>query len=162
MSQRRIDYVAVTAAGPISFVLTTADASRLAILNCHHINATACTTTALGWVHLVGGDGIKIHDCIMIVNRPNHASSGVVVALGTATTNISIMRNILYSATTGTSIVALSLVASSTGVAGWNYCCNIGKTAIAGSVGIANCVGVNNYAGKTVTKCGLLDPVVDA
>ena len=146
----------------ISFATTTSAANRFALQNCFHPNTTACAGTGAGWINLVGGDGIKIWDNVIMVNRPNNASADCVVALTTATTNISILRNVLGSMTSGTAVVAVSLVAASTGLIAYNSISNLGKTAIAGSLAGANCMCTQNFVTHTVTKSGLLDPVVDS
>ena len=158
-----VDYVEVAAVSVVSFATSSSAANRLSILNCFHTTTTVCTTTGAGWINIVGGDSIKIWDNIILANRANSATGGIIVCLSTITTNISILRNTLGSQTSNALTLTISLLASSTGLVAYNNCSNLGKTSnVTGTVGIANCMATQNFATRTVTKSGLLDPVADS
>jgi len=145
----------------ISWLVSTAAANRLQIVNCKHCTTTAPAGTA-GWITLVGGDGISVMYNNILLSRPNNAAAYVLGGLTTASTNLCIEGNIFGSLTSGTALIACSLYAGSTGVVSDNRGVNIGKTAIAGGFALASAVGFSNYTAHTANKSGLLDPVVDA
>jgi hypothetical protein len=147
----------------VSFVTGSSACNRLAVQNCFHTTTTITTTAGAGWINLVGGDGIKIWDNVFMVNRViSSATAGAIVCLTTPLTNISILRNTIGSMTSSSVVVGISLVACSTGLVAYNTVANLGKTALAGTIAIANCMGAQNFSVHTVTKNGLLDPVVDS
>jgi hypothetical protein len=146
----------------ISVVTTTNAATRFTMINSNMFLTTACAGTGAGVISLVGTDSSIINDNLILANRPNAATAGILVGATTAHTKLTLLRNTFGSLATGTNTVGISLVAASTGIAAYNTVANLGKTAIAGSVGTSNLMCVNNYAIHTVNKSGLLDPVVDA
>ena len=158
-----VDYYESSASCTLAtFLTTTSGGSRLTIQNCFHTNTTVNTTSTVGWIHIVGGDSIRIWDNVMILNRKNAATTGIIVCLTTLTSNITILRNVLGSMTTGANNMCVSLLASSTGHVAYNCISNLGKTALAGSLSPANCMCTQNFVTHTVTTSGLLDPAVDS
>lgn len=145
----------------ISWCISTAAAVRMIITNCKHTGTTAPTGTT-GWIQIVGGDSISITNNQILVPRAAAATSFVLGGLTTASTYLTIQGNILGSLSSQATVVGVSLFAGSTGLVADNRLGNLGKTALAGSFAIANCMGFNNLAAHTVTKSGLLDPVVDS
>ena len=147
----------------VSFVTGTSAATRLAVQNCFHTCTTVTTTAGAGWINIVGGDGIKIWDNVfMLVRVVSSATAGAIVCLTTASTNMSILRNTIGCMNSATAVVAVSLLSCCTGLVAYNTAANLGKTALAGTLAIGGCMGVQNFAVHTITKNGLLDPVVDS
>lgn len=145
----------------ISWLVSTATANRISVLNCRHQSTTTPTGTA-GWITFVGGDGHNVVGNQITIARANNAAAYVVGGLTTAATNMVIQCNLLGSMTSGTNLIACSLYSGSTGLVSDNRGFNLGKTAIAGGFALASATGFLNYTTHTANKCGLLDPVVDS
>jgi hypothetical protein len=155
-----VDVMETTAVSCISFFTFTATALRFVIANCRH-NTTTIPVTATGWITGVGNDGMTIENNEIIVNRANSATSCIIQTLTPACTNVMIRNNLMSCGTTGASRIGVSLFAGTTGIVADNRIFDLGST-LAGNFGIANCAGFNNLVVHTVTKSGLLDPVVDS
>ncbi len=143
----------------IQFLLTSAAATDLEILNCTHHQSTASASNAL-WIQLIGADRAKIINNRIFITTTNNAGSSVIESDTTAPVNILIKDNVIVQLG-GTSTIPINLVAGTSGFAVGNTVASQ-KTAIAGSIALASCYGANNYASHVVNKNGLLEPVVDA
>lgn len=146
----RVDFAETASKQMLIFIGTTAAADGLTIRNCHHVQVAAGSAK---WIDLVGVDNCRIEDNLLHVNATTHVIGGTT----TASLNVNIVRNLIVNAADAGSIV---LLASSTGIVAYNGV-GSGKSAIAGSVALANAYGVNNYAVNTVNTSGILDPVAD-
>ena len=155
-----VDVMETTAVSCISFFTFTAAALRFVIANCRH-NTTTIPVAATGWITGVGCDGFTIENNEITINRANSATSCIIQTLTPACTNVMIRNNIMSCGTTGASRIGVSLFAGTTGIVADNRLFDLGST-LAGNFGIANCAGFNNLVVHTVTKSGLLDPVVDS
>ena len=154
-----VDINEVAAKQFIQFCLTNASADDLTIQNCVHQQATAPAANSL-WIQLVGADRARIIGNQFFITTTNSASSSIIESDTTAPVGILIQRNVIVQLG-GASVVPVNLVASTSGLVCDNRVASP-KTAIAGSIALANCYGAENYAAHTVNKNGLLEPVVDA
>lgn len=157
-----VNFVETAACAALQFVLTTAAADDLTIINSSWVQTTTAATALQQWIVLVGADRAKIKN--NFANLKGYATSnpanGVIVGVTTASLDVDITNNRLIS-TNSTGAIPLSLLANSTGFVAENYVASA-KTAIAGQVALASAYGANNYANNTVNTNGLLDPVVDS
>lgn len=157
-----VDFVETAACAALQFILTTAAADDLTVMNCTWVQTATAATALQAWISLVGTDRFK---CLNnFANLKGFATSnpanGVLVGATTAANDVWIEGNRFIS-TNSTGAIVISLLANTTGMVCNNFVAS-SKTAIAGQVAIANCYGGNNYANNTVNTSGLLDPVVDS
>lgn len=154
-----VDVVEVSAKQFIQFLLTSALATDLEILNCIHHQATASASNSL-WIRLIGADRARIENNRILITTTNSASSSVIESDTTAPVDILILNNWIVQLG-GTGTIPISLVASTSGYVGYNNVASA-KTAIAGSIALASCYGDQNFASHVVNKNGLLEPGVDS
>lgn len=157
-----VDFVETAACAALQFVLTTAAADDLTIQNCSWVQTQTAATALMEWIKLVGTDRVKIKN--NFANLKGYATSnpanGVIVGGTTAANDVEITNN-RFIITNSTGNVPISLLANTTGFAGWNSV-HSSKTALAGQIALANCYGSENYASNTVNTSGILDPVADS
>lgn len=156
-----IDFVDTAACAPLQFALTTATGDDFTIQNCRHIQTASAAASVQAWIGLVGCDRFKfLNNFMSLRGAASTAANGHIVGATTLSADVEIFNNRLQQSAS-TSTVPISLFSGSTGLVANNLVASP-KTAIAGSVAIANCYAMNNYACHVFTKSGLLDPVVDA
>ena len=142
----------------LSFITGDANANFLTISGCRAMQLTAAAGNA-PCIHLVGGDdNVIVNNIVWWIGADNAATCGL-SSTGTATLRSFIANNIFH-VLGGTSVVPISMVASSTGHAINNKVAS-GKTNVAGSIALAGMYGAENMACNTVNTQGYLDPVVD-
>lgn len=157
-----VDFVETASCAALQFVLTTAAADDLTIINCRWIQTQTAATALQQWIVLTGADRARISN--NYANLKGYATSnpanGVIVGATTASLDVEIVGNrFIHLNSTGN--IPISLLANSTGFVGYNSV-HSSKTAIAGQVALASAYGSENYASNTVNTSGLLDPVVDS
>ena len=155
-----VDFRETAACSCLQFILTAATATDLTVKNCAWVNTATQSASAQQWILLVGADRFRCENCFASLNGVAAGANGVIVGATTASKDVVILRN-HFQTVGSTSAVPISLLAASTGLVADNFVASA-KTAIAGSVAIANAYARNNYACHVVNKSGLLDPVVDA
>lgn len=156
-----VDFVDTAACAPLQFALTTAAGDDFTIANCRHIQTASAAISVQAWIGIVGCDRFRfINNYMSLRGAATAAANGHIVGATTLSADIEIFNNRLQQSAS-TSAVPISLFTGSTGLVANNLVASP-KTAIAGSVAIANCYAMNNYACHVVNKSGLLDPVVDA
>lgn len=156
-----VDFVETAACAALQFILTTAAAVDLTVMNCSWIQTQTAATSTQEWIRLVGADRFRcINNFANLKGAVSTAVNGVIVGATTACNDVFIEGNRFIS-TNSTAAIVISLLAATTGMVVNNFVASI-KTAIVGQVAIASCYGGNNYANNTVNVSGLLDPVVDA
>jgi hypothetical protein len=149
----KVDYAQVSAKSPISFLITSAAGDDMVISQCTHVQNAAVAVTK--WVDLIGADRAIIEDCYISCNATTHVIGGTT----TASLDVLLQRNTLINA--ATNVACIIMLANSTGVARDNVCTGA-KTALAGTIALANLQGSQNFATHTANKSGILDPVADA
>lgn len=156
-----VDFVDTAACAPLQFLLTTAAGDDLTIANCRHIQVASAAISVQAWIGIVGCDRFRfINNFMSLRGAATAAANGHIVGATTLSADVEIVNNRLQQSAS-TSAVPISLYTGSTGLVANNLVASP-KTAIAGSVAIASCYAMNNYACHVVNKSGLLDPVVDA
>ena len=144
----------------ISFLTTTATASRFMVLNCRHNSTTVPTGTA-AWMSIVGGDGWTIENNEITVNRATNATSCAIGTLTPAATNVMIRNNVMNIGLTGAGKLVVSLYAGTTGMVAGNFGLAIGAT-LASQFGCAGAGAFQNYAAHTANASGIIEPAVDS
>lgn len=157
-----VDFVETAACAALQFILTTAAADDLTVMNCSWVQTQTAATALQQWIVLTGADRFK---CLNnFANLKGYATAnpanGVIVGVTTAANDVYIEGNRFIS-TNSTGAIVISLLANTTGMVVNNFVASA-KTAIAGQVAMASAYGGNNYANNTVNTSGLLDPVVDS
>jgi hypothetical protein len=157
-----VDFVETASCAALQFVLTTAAADDLTIMNCSWVQSQTAATATQEWIRLVGTDRFKCINCYASLKgyATGNPANGVIVGNTTAANDVEI-RNNRFITLNSTGTIAISMLANSTGMITENFVASA-KTAIAGQIAMANCYGGNNYANNTVNTSGLLDPVVDS
>lgn len=154
----RVDFV--EGAGiPLQFLLTSAAADQLTMMNCFHRAATAGASAQL-WIQLVGTDDTRILNNYLRLVLFNGATTAAINAT-TAVVNAEIAGNVILQTGGTTQVSAILLVAASTGFVHDNRVA-AAVTTLAGTVALASAFGAENYTGHTANKSGILDPVVDS
>lgn len=156
-----VDFVDTAACAPLQFLLTTAGGDDLSIVNTRHVQTASAATSVQAWIGLVGADRFFCkNNYWSLRGAASTAANGHIVGATTLSADVFIDSN-RFIQSASTSAVPISLYTGSTGAVTNNLVASP-KTAIAGSVAIASCYGMSNYACHVVNKSGLLDPVVDA
>ena len=141
------------------FVLTTAAADDLKIINCNHVHETVSDATSAIWIELIGADRAKILDSSFFITLPNHASSSTIAVTGTAALNIEVGRVYINQRGGTTQDNIMSFVANTTGfVHDVRAFGDVGT--LAASMDLASCGVSEVYVATTVLKNGILEPVV--
>jgi len=156
-----VDFVETAACACLQFILTTAAADDLTVQNCSWVQTATAATALMEWIRLVGADRAKIRNNFAHLSgfATSNPANGVIVGATTASLNVEIVGN-RFIIINSTGNIPISLLANTTGYAGWNSCHST-KTAVAGSIALASCYGTENYANNAVNTAGFLDPVVD-
>lgn len=141
-----------------SFITASSAADFLTVRNCEVFTVTAPTANG-AYITLAGGDNNVIENCKGVWTGSNHATSGAIYT-SAAVLRI-VIKNNDFLCPGGANVVPISLYAASTGYVSRN-CIGSAKTAIAGSVALANAYGAENYASNTVNTNGILDPAADS
>ena len=144
----------------ISFLTTTAAASRFMVLNCRHNSTTVPVGTA-AWMSIVGGDGWTIENNELNVIRATNAASCAIGTLTPAATNVLIRNNVMNLGLTGAGKICVSLFAGTTGLVCDNRGIAIGAT-LASQFGCAGAGAFQNYAAHTANASGIIEPAVDS
>lgn len=157
-----VDFVDTTACAALQFILTTAAADDLTVMNCSWVQTLLAATALQQWIVLTGADRFKCINCYASLKglATANPANGVIVGATTLCTDVEI-RNNRFITSNSTGAIPISLLTSTTGFVTENFVASA-KTAIAGSIALASCYGANNYAAHVVNKNGLLEPVVDA
>lgn len=157
-----VDYIDTPSCALEQFVLAAAGATDMTITNCKWVCTGTVSAATQQWILLNAAHRFKCLNCYASLAgmTSGNPANGVIVGVTAASNDVWIAWN-SFEITTSTGSVPISLLASSTGLVADNLVASP-KTAIAGSVAIANCYARNNYACHVVNKSGLLDPVVDA
>jgi hypothetical protein len=127
--------------------------------NCRVVQAAVAAANSLV-VEIKAANRAIVENNLIDVVQTNSASSSLIASSATASTNIVIRNNVLRSPT-GTSVIALNLVANTTGVVRENTVFSA-ATNIVDSIALASCIGFQNFAAHVVNKSGILTPVADA
>ena len=151
-----VPYGALGATGQaLQWLLTTAAASDLTIINCRHLQGTAAAANQV-WIQLVGVNNPRIiNNSIDILARANTAS--IAISGSTACTNVEVIGNrIMWRGATITSVI--NFVTTSTGFIAYNAVgSGIAGTVTANLVGDA-CYFFQNYSMDVVATSGILTP----
>jgi hypothetical protein len=142
----------------LSFITGNTSADFLTISGCRAMQLTAANGNA-PCIHLVGGDDNVIEGNIVWWIGANNAATCGLSSTGTATLRSFVANNIFH-VLGGTSVIPISMVASSTGYAINNKVAS-GRTNVAGSIALAGMYGAENMANNTVNTQAYLDPVSD-
>ena len=86
----------------------------------------------------------------------SNPANGVVVGVTTASVDVLLLGN-TFIIVNSTGNIPISMLANSTGYARQNYVAS-SKTAVAGSIALANLYGAENYASNTVNVAATLFP----
>lgn len=151
-----VPYGALGATGQaLQFLLTTADADDLVVMNCNHLQGTASAGDTI-WIQLVGTNNSRIlNNTIQIV--PKAATNSLAISGSTASTNVEIVGNrILWLAATVDYVIKMAT--NSTGVISDNRIGCLTGTAITTVIGGASCYVFENYGIDAVNSSGILTP----
>lgn len=156
-----VDFVETAACACLQFVLTTAAATDLRIVNCSWVQTHTAATALMEWIKLVGADRVKISNNFANLNgfATANPANGVVVGGTTLSKDVEITWN-RFVITNSTGNIPLSMYTGTTGFVGYNSVHST-KTALAGQIALASCYGSQNFASNTVNTAGILDPVAD-
>ena len=153
-----VDFVEnTTAFQALSYILTTAAGDYLRVKNCDIRQVTAAIGNA-PCISLVGADDVTIENNRIFWIGANNAITSGIQSVGTVALRALLKDNLLH-ITGGTNVIPITMLASSTGMAFNNHVFST-KTALAGSIALANLYGSQNYAENAVNKGAVLDPVV--
>jgi hypothetical protein len=141
----------------LSFVTTTAAGDYLTVKNCTARQTTAAAGNAT-CIELVGADDATIENNRIFWIGANNAATCAIASVGTVALRALIVNNYCH-VTGGANVIPISMLASSTGLAAYNKVAST-KTAVLGSIALANLYGIENYATETVNTNGILDPIV--
>ena len=141
----------------VQFMLTTADADQLTIMNCDHRQFTAANANQV-WIDLVGTNSTKIINNTFYLTV-KAATASICISGSTAVTQCEIAFNrIIWLGNTVTNII--KLVTTSTGVIYNNYLGGGSAVLLAATIVGDACWNFENYASNTVTGSGTLAPTV--
>lgn len=148
-----VDYVETASAQAIQFATASALAVDLLIKNCHHQQATVSASNSQ-WIEFIGARSVIQDNTIVLTQTSNSASK--VLSNGTAAVGLVVSRNRI--AQTSAAGLAISIHASSTGIANDNRVTSTGT--LAGKIALGGAMGLENFCATTANKNGILDPVV--
>jgi hypothetical protein len=148
-----VDYFETAAMTPIQFLAASAAAVDFTLQGCRHVQTTASASNSQ-WVEFIGARSRILGNTIILAQTSNAASK--VLSNGTAAVSLEVAGNRIHQ--TGASALAISLHASSDGIAADNRVCSTGT--LAGKIALGGCMGLENYCATTANKNGILDPVV--
>jgi hypothetical protein len=147
-----VDFIETSSVQMLIFIQTAAGADQLTIQNCRQTQLSAGSDK---WIDLIGCDDLVFKNNNIQVKAATHVLGGTT----TESLCVYIANNVISNYATDAG--AVILLANSTGMVVENYVGGA-KSAIAGTLAIANCYGGENYVCNTVSKNGLLDPVADS
>ena len=143
----------------IQFLLTTAAADDLTMMNCRHMQMTAATADQV-WIQLVGNTNARIlNNSIHMTAKA--ATASICINGSTATVESEVVGNriVWYGATITSPI---SFITTSTGIIAQNLIAMSGA-AVLSTVIVGDAMHVfENYITDTPATSGLLAPAVDA
>lgn len=157
----QVDYFEDGTTDCLQFVLTTAAAVDLQIMNCRWYRGTTAATALSQWIVLTGADRARIVNNYLILKgfaTANPINSAIAVVT-TFCVGVEIVGNRFYDSNS-TGNTSILMLASTTGVIAFN-CIGTSKTGTPGSVTPASCFAFENYAVNEVAKAGFLDPAAD-
>lgn len=142
----------------IQFLLTTAAADGIRVINCDHWKGTAAAATEV-WIELVGADRATIENNRLRLTCRNNAGVRTLAATGTACLGLIVNNNIFDQRGGTTQDYVVNMVAGTTGIYANNRSFGDVGT-LAGSIELASMAASESYQATTVNKSGILDPVV--
>ena len=138
----------------LTFVTTTAAATRLTVKNCSLVQLTAPAGNGAA-ITLTGADDCVIANNNIWWNSTDNAGSGAIHGLTTESLRMFVVGNLCV-VPAGTSAIGINPLASSTGVIANNgVSCPNGAGSI---VGRSTMLLMQNFAGTTGTTSAILDP----
>lgn len=157
----QVDYYEDGTTDLLQFVLTTAAAVDLSIVNCRWFRGTTAASALSQWIVLTGADRARIVNNFLILKgfaSANPINSAVAVVT-TLCLGVEIVGNRFYDSNS-TGNVSILMIASCTGIIAYNTI-GTSKTATPGSVVPGSCFCSENYASNEVAKSGFVDPAID-
>lgn len=154
-----IEYGALGVTGQaIQFLLTTAAATDLTIMNCRHTQQTAATADQV-WIQLVGTSNTRIfNNSIKFLAKA--ATGSICISGSTAVINVEIVGNrIFWAGATITTII--NLVTTSTGIITDNRLYGGSSVVVTAAITGDGCLMAENYFANTLASSGALTPAID-
>lgn len=148
-----VDYFETTSCQAIQFLTASAASTDFTVQNCRHQQATAAASNSQ-WIEFIGARSVIQNNIFVLTQTSNSASK--VLSNGTAAVGLVISNNRI--AQISASGIAISIHASSTGIANDNRVTSTGT--LAGKIALGGAMGLENYVATTANKNGILDPVV--
>ena len=142
----------------IQFLLTTTAADRLMLENCHHWKGTAAAATEV-WIELIGIDGASLLKNRISAVLRNHADAHILGGSSAASLGLYIDDNRFDQRGGTTQDEIVDLFAGTTGLYSNNQAFGDVGT-LAGAIKIADMAAAQSFVTTTVSKHGIIDPVV--
>lgn len=154
-----VDYYEDGTTDALGFILTTAAADDLTVINCHWYRGTTAASALSQWIILTGADRAKISNNFGILkgfatSNPINSWIAVVTTLCLA---VEFSRNQFYDSNS-TGNVPILTISNTTGLVFNNM---MGTSATTTTISYNSCFAFQNFISNEVAKSGAVAPAID-